>query len=148
MVPKLPEGEKRLFWAFKCDIFDLFCKFSRDELETIFMESKSEPPKWFHFKLFQGKDFRNWLCSFFEVKQERSERLNMEFFILKMFLRKARQSTENCGNPKLDVETFSGFETTWRSKADVLNVWKWQFLVFYKYLSDGVETTYCESKAK
>ena len=39
-----------------------------------------------------------------------------------MFLKKARQSIQNCVNPKSDIENIleNGFETTLRSKADVL----------------------------
>ena len=41
---------------------------------------------------------------------------------LKMFLGKARQSIQNCVNPKSDIENVleNGLETTLRSKADVL----------------------------
>ena len=70
---------------------------------------------------------------------------------LKMFLRKAGQSTQNCVNPKSDIVYIleNGFETTLRSKADVLlNLWKRQISVFCTFLSHEVETAYCESKAK
>ena len=136
----------------------------RDEVETVFKESKSEPPKWFHFKICQRKYFRNWFWSYLEVKNECSERLKMDIYIyiyiffahflvnkLKMFLRKAGQSTQNCVNPKSDIVYIleNGFETTLRSKADVLlNLWKRQISVFCTFLSHEVETAYCESKAK
>ena len=70
---------------------------------------------------------------------------------LKMFLRKAGQSTQNCVNPKSDIVYIleNGFETTLRSKADVLlNLWKRQISVFCTFLSHEVETANCESKAK
>ena len=53
MILKLPEGEKQWLWRFKCDIFHIFCKFSGNEVETVFRKSKWEPPKWFHFKVCQ-----------------------------------------------------------------------------------------------
>ena len=123
---------KTIFLGFKCDIFHFFCTVLRDKVETIVKESKSEPPKWFHFKICQRKYFRNWFWSYLEVKNECSERLKMDIYIyiyiffahflvnkLKMFLRKAGQSTQNCVNLKSDIVYIleNGFETTLRSKA-------------------------------
>ena len=45
MLLKLPEGEKRLLWGFKCNILLILCKFSSDEVETVFTESKSNSRK-------------------------------------------------------------------------------------------------------
>ena len=70
---------------------------------------------------------------------------------LKMFSGKARQSIQNCVNPKSDIENVleNGFKTTLRSKVDVLlNLWKRKFSVFRTFLSQEVETAYCERKAK
>ena len=53
----------------------------RDEVETVFKVSKSEPPKWFHFKICQRKYFRNWFWSYLEVKNECSERLKMDIYV-------------------------------------------------------------------
>ena len=68
-----------------------------------------------------------------------------------MFLGKARQSIQKCVNLKPHIENVleNGFETTLRSKADVLlNLWKEKILVFYTFLSHEIETAYCECKAK
>ena len=134
--------------------------------ETVFRKSKSEPPKWFHLKVCQTKSFENWFWSYFEVKNKYSKRLKMDFFCLfffvfcfshlsvnklKMFSGKARQSIQNCVNPKSDIENVleNGFKTTLRSKVDVLlNLWKRKFSVFRTFLSQEVETAYCERKAK
>ena len=69
---------------------------------------------------------------------------------LKIFLGKARQSIQNWVNPKLDIESIleNGFEATLRPKSDVQNLWKWRFSVCFTYLTDEVETAYCESKTK
>ena len=110
--------------------FSLFCKFFGEEVETVFRESKSEPPKWFHFKVCQRKYFRNLLKLPWSQKRIFWEFENefLNFFAhfsvnkLKMFLGKARQSIQNCVNPKLDIEKIleNGFETTLRWKADIL----------------------------
>ena len=161
MILKLPEGEKQWLWRFKCDIFHIFCKFSGNEVETVFRKSKWEPPKWFHFKVCQKfqKSFEatlksktntlsvwkwifEFLCTFF------SEQVENDFGESKA---KQRQSIQNCVNPKSDIENVleNGFETTLRSKADeLLNFWKKKFSVFCTILSQEVETAYCESKAK
>ena len=63
---------------------------------------------------------------------------------LKMFLGEARESIQNIENI---LE--NGFETTLRSKAEVLlNLWKRQFSVFCTFFSHEVKTAYCESKTK
>ena len=125
-----------------------------------FRKSKSHPPKWFHFKVCQRKYFRNWFWSYLEVKNECSRHLNMDFsgffshFSVnqrKMFLRKARQSIQNCVNPKSVQENVleNCLETTLRSKADVLlNLWNRKLSVSCTSLSQEVEMAYCESKAK
>ena len=112
------------------------------------------------FKVCQRKYFRNWIWNYLEVKNECSRRLTMDFSFffshfsvnkLKMFLGKARQSMQNCVNPKSDIENVleNGLETTLWSKADVLlNLWKRKFSVFCTFLSQEVEIAYCESKAK
>ena len=139
--------------------FSLFCKFFGEEVETVFRESKSEPPKWFHFKVCQRKYFRNLLKLPWSQKRIFWEFENefLNFFAhfsvnkLKMFLGKARQSMQNCVNPKSDIENVleNGLETTLWSKADVLlNLWKRKFSVFCTFLSQEVEIAYCESKAK
>ena len=40
------------------------------------------------------------------------------------------------------------FAATFRSKTNVLSVWKGNFSVFYKFLSNEVETIFWESEAK
>ena len=74
MILKLPEGEKQLLWGFNCDIFHIFYKFLRDEVETVSRKSKSET-----FKVCQRKYFRNWIWNYLEVKNECSRRLTMDF---------------------------------------------------------------------
>ena len=68
-----------------------------------------------------------------------------------MFLRKAGQSTQNCVNSKSDIVYIleNGFETTLRSKADVLlNLWKRHISAFCTFLSDEVETISRKSEVK
>ena len=70
---------------------------------------------------------------------------------LNMFFGKARQSIQNCVNPKSDIENIleNGFETIFRSKAEVaLNFWKSQFSVFCTFWTHEVELAYYKSKTK
>ena len=70
---------------------------------------------------------------------------------LKMFLGEARESIQDCVNPRLDIESIleNGFETTLRSKAYVLlNLWKRQFSDFCTFLSHEVETAWMNVKAR
>ena len=40
------------------------------------------------------------------------------------------------------------FEATWLSKTNILSLWKWHFWLFWKFLSDEVETVFWEIEAK
>ena len=61
-----------------------------------------------------------------------------------------RQSAKNSLNQNLVIKSFweNCFEATLRTKADVLNVWKANFSVFYKFMSNKLETIFRESDAK
>ena len=69
---------------------------------------------------------------------------------LKPFSGKVRQSAQNYLNQKSVVGSFleNGFEATLSSKTNVLTVWKKHFSMFWKFLSDEVETIFRESEAK
>ena len=41
-----------------------------------------------------------------------------------------------------------GFETTLKSKTNVLDVWQWIFIFFFTFFSEQVENVFGESKAK
>ena len=68
---------------------------------------------------------------------------------LKPFSGKVRQSVQNYLNQNLVIGSFleNGFEATLSSKANVVSVWKGHFSVFWKFLSDEVETVFWESEA-
>ena len=59
---------------------------------------------------------------------------------LKPFSEKVRQSVQNYLNQNLVKRRFleNGFQAPLRSKTNVLSVWKWYFLVFWKLLSQEV----------
>ena len=69
---------------------------------------------------------------------------------LKPFSGKVRQSDQNFLNQNLGVGSFleNGFEATFSSKTNVLSIWKKHFSIFWKCLSDEVETIFRESEAK
>ena len=68
---------------------------------------------------------------------------------LKPFSGKVRQSVQSYLNQNLFRGSFleNSFEATLSSKPNVLSVWKEYFSVFYKYLSDEVETIFWEGEA-
>ena len=61
-----------------------------------------------------------------------------------------RQSAKNSLNQNLVIKSFweNCFEATLRTKANVLSVWKANFSVFYKFMSNKLETIFRESDAK
>ena len=69
---------------------------------------------------------------------------------LKPFSGKVRQSVQNYLNQNSVVGNFleNGFEATLSSKANVLSLWKKHFAIFWKCLSDEVETIFRESETK
>ena len=69
---------------------------------------------------------------------------------LKPFSGKVRQSDQNCLNQNVSIGSFleNGFEATLSSKTNVLSVGKRHFSIFWKCLSDEVETIFRESEAK
>ena len=87
---------------------------------------------------------------------ERFEKGNFHFFSnfwvakLKTFCVKIRQSAEKYLNKNLVIGSFleTIFEAILSSKTNVVSVWKEHFSDFFKFLSDKVETIFCESKTK
>ena len=69
---------------------------------------------------------------------------------LKPFSGKVRQSVQNYLNQNSVVGNSleNGFEATLSSKTNVLSLWKKHFAIFWKCLSDEVETIFRESEAK
>ena len=69
---------------------------------------------------------------------------------LKPFSGKVRQSVQNYLDQNLVIGSFleNGFEATLSSKTNVLSVGKRHFSIFWKCLSDEVETIFRESEAK
>ena len=69
---------------------------------------------------------------------------------LKPFSGKVRQSIQNYWNQNLIIGSFleNGFEATLSSKTNVLSVWKGNFSIFCKFLSDEINTIFWESEAK
>ena len=70
--------------------------------------------------------------------------------MLKGFPGKVRQNVQNYLNQNLVIWSFleNGFEVTLSSKANILSLWKEHFSVFWKFLSDYVETIFWKSEAK
>ena len=67
---------------------------------------------------------------------------------LKLFSEKVRQSTEKYLNLKLVIGSIleNGFEATLRSKMNGLSIWKSDFALFFKFISDKIETVFWKSK--
>ena len=69
---------------------------------------------------------------------------------LKPFFGKVRQNIQSHLNQSLVIGRFlqNGFEAMLSSKTSVVIVWKGHFLVFWRFLSDEVETIFWEIKRK
>ena len=69
---------------------------------------------------------------------------------LKLFSGKGRQIVQIYLNQMFGIRTFleNGFGATLSSKTNVVSVWKKHLSVFWKFLSDVVETIFRESEAK
>ena len=61
--------------------FSFFCKFLRDEAETVFWESETKPSKVFKSKFGHQQVLRNWFSSYLELKNECCQRLKRAIFI-------------------------------------------------------------------
>ena len=123
MVLKLPEGVKWMFWEFNCD-----AEKTRQSLQNgLNLNSAKESILGIGFgailssKTFE-KDIFNFFAHFWATK-------------LKPFPGKVRQSVKDCLNESLIIENFwkTCYETTLRSKANVLSVLKWHFSIFCKF---------------
>ena len=123
MVLKLPEGAKWMFWEFNCDV-----EKTRQSLQKgLNLNSAKESILGIGFgailssKTFE-KDIFNFFAHFWATK-------------LKPFPGKVRQSVKDCLNESLIIENFwkTCYETTLRSKANVLSVLKWHFSIFCKF---------------
>ena len=164
MVLRLPEDEKRFFWGSNVIFFIFFVNFWGTKLKPFSRKANRSLQNGFILKFARQSileiDFEATLKSktnFLSVWKWIYIYIYIFFFAhflvnkLRMFLRKAGQSTQNCVNSKSDIVYIleNGFETTLRSKADVLlNLWKRQFSGFCTFSRHEVETAYCESKAK
>ena len=60
MVLKLPRAQKRMFLAFEKGIFQFFCKFLSDEVETVFWENNTKRSKVFKSKFGHRALLRKW----------------------------------------------------------------------------------------
>ena len=69
---------------------------------------------------------------------------------LKPFSEKMKQSVPKYLNQNLVIASFleNSFQGTLSSKTNVLSISKGRFLVYCRFLSDEVETIFCESEAK
>ena len=115
MVLKLTWAQKQMFLTFAKDIFQFFCKFLSDAVETIFWESEAKRSKLFKSKFGHKELFRKWFWSF--LKLDVFEKSIFQFFanfwvtMLKPFFWEARLS----------------------SKTNVLSVWKEHFQFFASF---------------
>ena len=78
MVLKLPWCKRQMFWAFEHGIFQFFCNFLSDKVETAFWESAAKHSKLFKSKFGHRNLFRKSL--YIEVKNEYFDCLKIRFF--------------------------------------------------------------------
>ena len=141
------------FWK---GYFSVFCKFLSGEVETICWECETKPSKIFKSKFGQRK-LRVLKLPWTQKQMFWAfEKSIFQFFAslwrtkLKPFSEKVRQRVQNYCNQNLGIGSFlkNGFETILSSKMNVESVWKGHFSVFWKFLSDKVETIFWKSEAQ
>ena len=141
------------------EYFLVFCKFFIEEVEAIFWESEAKHAKPFKTKFGHRKVLTKWFWSYLELRNECCDRLKRAFFSffancwatkLKPFSGKVRQNVQDCLNPNLGIGSLleNGFERILASKTSFVGVWKGHFLVFWRFLSDEVETIFWKTKRK
>ena len=133
-----------MFWTFKnairriwkWDIFSVFCDFLSDDVETIFWKKEAKYLKLLKSKFSHRKHFRKCFLELpWALKQMFWAFGNGTFQCFCKFLRN-------------EVKSYFCFQSTLRSKTNVLSLWKWYFSIFCNILSDEVETVYWKSKTK
>ena len=128
--------------------FSAFCKFSSDEVETVWWESEAKHHKLFKSKFHHRKLLRTWFWSYLKLKNKYSERLkraNLQFFAnfwvtkLKLIFAIERQNLQDHLNWKLVIRSFleNSFEATLSSRTNVLIVSKafFSFLWIFQWWS-------------
>ena len=141
------------------EYFLVSCKFFIEEVETIFWESEAKHAKPFKTKFGHREVLTKWFWSYLELRNECCDRLKRAFFSffancwvtkLKPFSGKVKQNVQDCLNPNLGIGSLleNGFERILASKTSFVSVWKGHFLVFWRFLSDEVETIFWEIKRK
>ena len=141
------------------EYFLVFCKFFIEEVETIFWESEAKHAKPFKSKFGHRKVLTKWFWSYLMLRNKCCDHLKRAVFSffancwvtkLKPFSGEVKQNVEDCLNQKLGIGSFleNDFERILGTKTSFVSVWKGHFLVFWRFLSDEVETIFWEIKRK
>ena len=150
MVLEQPWAQKRMFWAFEKSIFQFFATFWVSKLKAFSGKFRQRVQIYFSqnlgIKTFLQNGFGPTLrpkTNFVSVwKKDFTVFGNFWVTKLKRFSGQLRQSVENYLNQNLGIRIFSenSFGETLSSKTNVVSVWKMCFPVFYKFLSDELQT--------
>ena len=125
------------FWSVWGSIICLFfCKLLSEDVKIIFWERKAKPSN--EWMLWVFKKFFFWLFHTFLTEE-------VEFIFLKV-----RQNLQNCFNQKCATANIieNCFQTILGSIRNVLNIWKWCFLLLLKIFVDDVEAISWKRKVK
>ena len=149
-------AQKRIFWAFEKSIFQSFPSFWVKKLKPFSSKVRQSVQTYLNQNLLIGSFLENGIGATLSSKTNILGIWKGHFSVfanfwvtkLKPFSGKVRQSMQNYLNQNLVIGSFleNGFEATLSSKTNVLSVWKGHFSVFYKFLSDEIETVFWESE--
>ena len=130
-------------WTFQRDVF--MRAFELDAIQIRFTASSSYY-MWFLCDFKQLTHYFSWLLEWLNSENPTIFEFFANFWVtkLKPFFGKVRQSIQSCLNQNLVIGSLleNGFGGTLSSKTNILNVWKGNFSVFCKVLSDEFEAIF------
>ena len=137
MVLKLPEGEKQLLWAFKCNIFHFFVNFRGMKLKPFSWKENQSLQNRFILKFARGSILEIGFEVSLKTKKNVLSVWIWSFLFWKCFWGK-QGKVQNCVNPKLDIENIFCFWNYLKVKSrcsEPLKVAIFSFLQIFEWWS-------------
>ena len=150
MVSELPWAQNWMSGAIENSSFLVFCKFSSDDFETIFWVNETKRQKVLNKNLVIGSFLENGFKATLSSKTSVLSVCKGHFSDFCTFLSDEVETV--FWESKADPSKLFKFKVGHRKllencfEPNVPSVWKWYFSVFWKFLSDEVETVYWEKE--
>ena len=159
MVLNLPWAQKWVLWVLEKSIFWFFANFSLKKLKPFSEKVRQSMQSHLNQSLVIGRFLQNGFEAILSSETSVVIVWKGHFSVFfancwvtkwKPFSGNVKQNVQDCLNPNLGVGSLleNDFERILASKASFVSVWKGHFLVFWRFLSDEVETIFWEIKRK